>query len=110
MHILRWICGKILKDRIRNEHIREMVGAALIKNKMRENRLQWFVHIKQRPLNASIRKSDLLIVYENDRGRGRSKITWEEIIKKDITIYNLSVNLALDSAEWRKKIHVADLM
>ena len=31
-----------------------------------------------------------------------------EIIKKDINIYNLSVDLALNRAEWRKQIHVAD--
>ena len=46
MRMLRWICGKTLKDRIRNEHIREMVGVAPIEDKMRENRLRWFGHIQ----------------------------------------------------------------
>ena len=41
MPMLRWICGKTLKDRISNKHIRELVGVAPIEDKMRENRLQW---------------------------------------------------------------------
>ena len=69
MHMLRWICDKTLKDRIRNEHIQEMVGVAPIEDKMRENLLQQFGHIQRRPLNASVRKSDLLIVHGNDRGK-----------------------------------------
>ena len=43
--MLRWICGKTLKYRISNKHIRELVGVASIEHKMRENRLRWFGHI-----------------------------------------------------------------
>ena len=110
MRMLRWICGKTLKERIRNEHIREMVGVAPIEDKMRENRLRWFGHIQRKPLDASVRKSDLLTIHGNARGRGRPKLTWIEIIKKYITSCNLSVSLALDRSEWRKQIHVADPM
>ena len=46
MRTLRWKYGKTLKDRIRNEHIWEMVGVAPIEDKMRENRLRWFGHIQ----------------------------------------------------------------
>ena len=46
-----------------------MVGIALIDDKMRENRLRWFRHIQRRPLDAPIRKSNLLIIYDNARGR-----------------------------------------
>ena len=44
MRILKWICGKTLKDRISNKHIRELVGVTPIEDKMRENRLRWFGH------------------------------------------------------------------
>ena len=77
---------------------------------MRENRLRWFGHIQRKPLNAPIRKSDLLTIQGNARGRRRPKLTWTEIIKKYITIYNLSASLALNRIEWRKQVHVADLM
>ena len=108
--ILRWICGKTLKDRIRNKRIWEMVWVAPIEDKMRENRLWWFGHIQQRHLDVPVRKSDLLTIHDNARGRERPKLTWTGIIEKDITIYNLSVNLALNRIEWRKQIHVANPM
>ena len=73
--MLRWICSKTLKDRIKNKHIREMVEVAPIEDKTRENRLQWFGHIRRRPLNVLVRKSDVLTIHGNDRGRGRPKLT-----------------------------------
>ena len=45
-----------------------------------------------------------------DRDGGRPKLTWAEIIKKDITICNLNINLVLNRAEQRKQIHVANPM
>ena len=96
MHMLRWICGKTLKYRIWNEHIREIVGVAPIEDKIRENQLQWFGHIQRKPLDAPVRKSDLLIVHGNDRGREKPNHT--KIIRKDITICNLTVNLILNKA------------
>ena len=59
---------------------------------------------------CSVRKSDLLTIHGNVRGRERPNLIWIEIIKKDITICNLSINLVLNIAECKKKIHVADLM
>lgn len=38
--MLRWMCGKTRRDRIRNETIGELVGVASIKDKLRENRLR----------------------------------------------------------------------
>ena len=55
-------------------------------------------------------KSDLLTIHDNAKGRGRPKPTLIKIIKKDITICNLSVILVLNRIEWRKHIHVADPM
>ena len=102
MRMLKWIYSKTLKDKIKNKHIRKMVEVAPIENKMRKNRLRQFGHIQRKPLDASVRKSDLLTIHGNARGRGRPKLTWIEIIKKDITSCNLSVSLALDRSEWRK--------
>ena len=38
MRMLRWMCGKTRKDIIRNANIHDMVGAAPIEDKLRENR------------------------------------------------------------------------
>jgi hypothetical protein len=40
MHMLRWKCDHTIKDRIRNEIIREKLGVTSIKAKLRENRLR----------------------------------------------------------------------
>lgn len=108
MRMLRWMCGKTRKDRIRNECIRETVGVTQIEDKLRENRLRWFGHVQRRPVDAPVRKSDRIVVPGDGRGRGRPKLTWESVVKHDMNIFNLSEHIALDRAEWRKRIHTAD--
>ena len=56
MRMLRWMCGKIKMDKVRNEDICSLVGVAPIKDKINENRLRWFGHIGRRPMDAPIRK------------------------------------------------------
>lgn len=41
-------------------------------------------------------------------GRGRPKLSWPSTIRKDMNDCGLYGNLALDRAEWRKMIHVAN--
>ena len=40
MRILRWMCGKTMRDKIRNEQIRKIIDVAPIKEKMKENILR----------------------------------------------------------------------
>ncbi|KAH0464929.1 hypothetical protein IEQ34_005032 [Dendrobium chrysotoxum] len=56
MRMLSWMSGFTLRDRIRNEHIREKVGVAPVEDKIRESRLRWFGHIKQQPSDDPVRK------------------------------------------------------
>jgi len=48
------MCGNTRRDKVRNEDIRTKIGVASIKEKMRENRLRWFVHVRRRPTDASV--------------------------------------------------------
>ena len=105
MRMLRWMCGKTRRDKIRNELICKMIEVAPIEEKMRENRLRWFGHIQRRPINVPVRKSDVIHIEGNDRGRGRPKLTWIEIIKKDLVWCSLTDIMALDRVEWRNRIH-----
>ena len=106
--MLRWMCGKTRKDRIRNEYIRETVGVAHIEDKLRENRLRWFSHVQRRPVDAPVRKSDKIVVPGMVRGRGRPRLTWEYVVQQDMNIYNLNEHIALNRADWRKRVHTAD--
>ena len=108
MRMLRWMCGKTRKDRVRNDHIREMVGVAPIEDKLRENRLRWFGHLYRRPREAVVRRGDAITVNGTAIGRGRPKLTWDSLIKRDLKFLNLTSDMAFDRAEWRRRIHVAD--
>lgn len=48
MCILRWMNRVMLKDRIGNAHIREILRVAPVDEKLRESRLRWFEHVCKR--------------------------------------------------------------
>ena len=52
------MCGHTRKDKIRNEDIRGKLGVAEIEDKMRENQLRWFEHVKQRPTDAPVKRGE----------------------------------------------------
>ncbi|KAH1193222.1 Craniofacial development protein 2 [Glycine max] len=108
MRMLRWMCGKTRQDKIRNEAIRERVGVAPIVEKMVENRLRWFGHVERRPVDSVVRREDQMERRQTIRGRGRSKKTIREVIKKDLELNDLDRSMVLDRTLWRKLIHVAD--
>ena len=68
MRMLRWMCGKTMRDKVGNERIRKMIEVAPIDKKIRENRLRWFDHIQRRPINAPVRKSGVIHIEGNTRG------------------------------------------
>ena len=55
MKMLRGMSECTLKDRIRNDHIRERVGVAPISEKMRDYRLRWYEHVQRRELDVIVR-------------------------------------------------------
>ena len=86
-----------------------MIGVASIEEKMRENRLQWFGHVRRRPTYAPVRRVERIKLGQVKRAQGRPKKTWMEVIRQDIEAKGLSEGILLDRNEWRKLIHVPDL-
>ena len=43
------------------------------------------------------------------RGRGRPKLTWDELVKRDLKDWNISKEIALDRSAWRLVINVLNL-
>ena len=107
MHMLRWMCGHILIDRIRNQEFRNKLKVAPISGKMRENRLRWFGHVQRKTFDAPVRRVESIIV-EGKRSRGRPRRTWDEQIRVDLHELNLSADLTRDRSSWRRHIHVLD--
>ena len=108
MRMLRWICGHTRRDRIRNDDIRERVGVAPIEEKLVQHRLRWFGHLQRRPLEAPVRSGIISRFESTRRGRGRPRLTWEEVVKKDLKEWNVSKELALDRSVWKLAIHVPE--
>ena len=108
MRMLRWMCGNTRKDRIRNEFIRDKVGVASVDDKMREGRLRWFGHVNRRHESAPVRMGESMQVVGGKRGRGRPKLTWSNVVKKDMVNLNIPVTSVTNRAEWRRLIHIAD--
>lgn len=79
MRMLRWMFGKIRRDMIRNETIREMVNVVLIEEKLRQNRLMWFGHIYRRPIDVVVKRVDRLVLGSNATGRERPELTLDVV-------------------------------
>ena len=54
MRMLHWMCGNRGRDKVRNEDIRTKIDVASIEEKIRENRLRWFGHVRRRPTDSPI--------------------------------------------------------
>ncbi|XP_070029325.1 uncharacterized protein [Nicotiana sylvestris] len=104
--MLRWMCGHIRIDKIRNEDIRRNVGVAPVDDKMREARLRWFGHVQRRSIDAPVRRCERLAVVGTRRGRRRPKKYWGEVIRQDMVRLQISEDVALDRKACRTSIRV----
>ena len=108
MRMLRWMCGLIRGDRVRNETIREKVGVASVEDKMRQGSLRWFGHVMRRETDTPIRRCERLALDSFRRGRGRPKKYWGEVIRRDMEQLQLTEDMTLDRKVWRTRIRAED--
>jgi len=108
MRMIRLICGHTRLDRIRNKVIRDKIGVASIKDKMREARLHWFGHIKRRPMDAPVRRGETIVCSDHRRCRGRPKKSWREVIRHDLKHLGLVEDMSHDRKLWNAPIKVTD--
>ncbi|KAL6498695.1 hypothetical protein OROGR_028242 [Orobanche gracilis] len=108
MRMLRWMCGHTKKDRLRNEVIREKVRVASIEDKMMENRLRWFGHVRRRPVDAPVRRLESWGTINIVKGRGRPKKTWIKLIENDMRFLGIGESMAMERQIWKERIRVVD--
>ena len=80
--------GKTRNDKIRNEFICGSLGVASMSDKMRESRLRWFGHVQRRPMTTLVKWRKTIQVEGVRRTKGRPKLTWVELIKRDMAACN----------------------
>jgi hypothetical protein len=108
MRMLRWICGHTIRDRVRNDDIRERLGVASVEDKLVQHCLRWFEHMQRRPAEAPIRNRVIRWTGNKKRGRRRPNLTWDEHVKKVLNDWCITKELALDRREQKLAIHVSE--
>jgi len=108
MRMIRWMCGHKRLDKISNELIRGKIEVASIKDKIREDRLRWFGHIRRRT-DAPVKRCEKNDRPDYRRSRGRLKKSWSEVIINDLKISGLVEDMAQDRRLWRSRIKVIDV-
>lgn len=106
MKMLRWAGGVTRLDHVRNNHIRGSFKVKPIQDKLAESRLRWYGHVMRRPPEHMTRK--VLDVAVAPQGRGRPRLTWMAVVRKDMEAGNLRPETTQDRPAWRRMIRRAD--
>jgi len=102
MDVLRRLAQKSRMERIKNEHIKEIMGAKgkpdIIDIKEKK-RLQWYGHVKRMP-EERIPKLIMEWIPREGRKRGRPRKTWMERVQAAMTTRNLEPEQWRTRQEW----------
>jgi len=83
MKMLRWMCGKTRRYRVRNVRVRGTTKVVEIYTKIQERRLQWYGHVVRRT-NGYVVRRVMTIEVKGKRGRGRPGRKWMDMVKNDL--------------------------
>ncbi len=72
-------------------------------NKITEQRLKWYGHVRRMKGEHIVRRM-LDVDIPVKRRRGRSNLGWKYVCKRDMTHTVLKEDKATNRAEWRKKL------
>ena len=59
-------------------------------------------------MNAPARMVEKIDIEQGKKLKGRPKMTWMEVVKKDMKLLELEERVVADRNVWRRKIHVLD--
>ena len=52
-------------------------------------------------------KSDMIMIDGKAMGRGRTKLAWNVVLRKEYKLLNLTKHITFDSRKWVKRIYAA---
>ena len=103
MRMLRWMCGVMKLNKIRNERIRGTTKVGEITKKLHERRLMWCGHVMRREEHYVGRRVTVMKVgLQGRRKRGRPKRRWLDKVTDEIKEKGLSADEVYDRATWRR--------
>ena len=59
-------------------------------------------------MDAPVRMVEKIDIEQGKKLRGRPKMTWMEVVKKDMKLLELEERMVADKNDWRRRIHVLD--
>ena len=89
MRMVRWMCGVA------------RMGIELVSDVIKRNRLKWLGHVLRKDDGDWVKRSMSLEV-EGTRGRGRSRMTWSQVVERDMRECGLKREYATEREKWRK--------
>ena len=107
MIMLRWIQGVSLREHKRNEEVREAATVQTIAKHLMPKRLRWYGQVNRRD-EIHTTRTVLDMVVEGVRPRGRPKLRYMDIIRRDIKKNALTDVNILDRKNWRLAVSRAN--
>jgi len=94
MRKFHMICGKTVRDKVRNEEIRERTEVESIEEHSREQQLCWFGHMERMDCERS--QSVAMNVKIDCSKKDRPKKRWKEVKDVDMKVRELKRSDAVD--------------
>ena len=66
---------------------------------LREKRLRWYGHVQRRDKDDTTR-TILQVTVDGKRNRGRPKLRWRDLVREDMTINQMTTEMAEDRKHW----------
>lgn len=99
--MIRRMCGVRLRDRKRSVDLQRMIGVDEdIVTIVVRSRLRWYGHVKRRDEDSGIRRV-LEMEVSGAMPRGRPKLDWEGLVKRNLKDYGLNERDCWDRDKWR---------
>ena len=89
---------------MKNEELRNGVDVESITEVARRNRLRWYGHVERKSDGGWVKKCTKMEM-NGKRKRGRPKITWKEVVEKDMKTLGLQMMDVHDRKKWRELIN-----
>ena len=107
MKMLRWMCGVIRMDRVKNEQVRGSVKVSEASLRVQEARLRWYGHLLRRN-EQHVTREVMEMEVNGTQKRGRPRIRRKDCIGDDMGEKGLQDEMAHDRNSWRRLIRNDD--
>lgn len=99
MRMVRWMSGVSLRERVKKEDLRGMLGIENVSDVMTRGRLQWLGHVSRKGDDDGVKKC---MEVEGVMSRGRPNTTWSDVVERDMRERGMKREDAQDREKWRQ--------